>query len=509
MKTIYIFCFFSIISFGQAPTIEWQKTYGGSIQDYGNDAKQTSDGGYILIGDALSTDGDFSDAIGYSTNARIIKTDAYGNILWQKDIGGSEYDSAHKVITTIDGGYLVACNTISNNGQVYGNHGLIDIWIVKLNSQGDILWSKTYGCNNYDGVSSIIQTSDGNYVFAGNSTAINGDVTINHGYNDLWVVKINNTGSIIWQKSYGGSGYDYANDVRQTTDGGYILCGASTSSNFDVTFNQGSYDYWVVKLNTNGDLVWQKTFGGSLHDEAHSILQTNDGGYIVIGQSVSSNGDINDHQGGIDCWIIKLNNVGSIIWKKSYGGFQNESAFQIIKSDDNGYIIASDTNSTNGFFASNNGLSDFYIFKINSNGVIIWQTIFGGSEYDYPKSIQSTNDGGLILSGTSASNDGQVTNNHGLEDFWLVKLSLGQLSNNLFSKNQVKLSPNPTKEQLNIKMENNSFIDKINITNTLGKTVLLLTDNSYNINIENLASGIYFVEVFSEEKKYIAKFIKQ
>lgn len=508
MKIIYLSFFLSIISFAQPPSIEWQKTYGGSLQDYGLNAKQTSDGGYILIGDTLSTDGDFSDVIGYQGNARIIKTDAYGNILWQKDIGGSEYDSAYKIITTIDNGYLIACNTMSNNGHVYGNHGLIDIWIVKLNNQGDIVWSKTYGCNNYDGVSAIIQTSDGNYVFAGNSTAINGDVTTNHGFNDLWVVKIDNIGNIIWQKSYGGSGYDYANDVKQTTDGGYILCGASTSSNFDVTLNQGSFDYWIVKLDTIGNLVWQKTFGGSLHDEARSILQTNDGGYIVIGQAVSSNGDINDHQGEIDCWIIKLTTNGSISWKKSYGGFLSESALEIIKSYDNGFIIASNSNSTNGFFSSTNGLSDFYILKINSNGEINWQTIFGGSEYDYPRSIQSTSDGGFILSGTSTSNDGYVTNNHGLEDFWLVKLSSGQLSNNLYNKNQLILSPNPAKNQLNIRIPNNNSIDRINITDAQGKSVLVSIGQSNTINIENLTLGIYFIEVFSEENKYLAKFIK-
>jgi hypothetical protein len=503
-----IFILFAINCFAQAPSIQWQKSYGGSIQDYGQYMRKTNDGGYILIGDALSTDGDFIGSTGFASNALIIKTDSNGNIEWKKDIGGSQNDSAYRVITTSDNGYIVACNTYSNNGQVTGNHGEIDIWLVKLNSTGTILWSKTYGCSNYDGISGIIQTSDGGYVFAGNSTVNNGDVTGNHGSNDLWIVKIDSAGTIIWQKSYGGTNYDFANDIKQTTDGGFILCGASTSSNFDVTLNQGSYDFWVIKLNSTGNLIWQKTFGGSQHDEAYSVLQTNEGGYIVAGQTASNNGDVTGNLGQFDCWVVKLTANGTVSWKKCYGGFLSDCAMEIIKSDDGGYIIAGETKSTDGFFATNQGLCDAYIFKINSIGTLVWQKLFGGSNNDYLRSIEVTTDGGYIVCGTSSSNDVDITNNHGLEDFWAIKLGIGLLAIDDFDQTKLMICPNPVVDLLNLQIKDNLSIDKIVITDILGKIILQQTENVNTINTQNLTKGIYIIKVFSTEAIYQSKFIK-
>lgn len=501
---------FQLNCYSQAPLLQWQKKFGGTIQDYGNCITRTIDGGYILVGDALSTDGDFSASVGISANAQLIKTDATGNIQWQKDLGGSQNDSAYKIIKTNDGGYMVACNTYSNDGQITTiNHGLIDIWLVKLDNSGNILWSKTYGCADYDGVSGIVQTTDGGYVFAGNSTENNGDVTGNHGMNDLWVVRIDVTGTIIWQKSYGGTEYDFANDIKSTNDGGFILCGGTSSTDFDVTSNHGSFDAWVLKINSSGNLIWQKTYGGTLHDEAYSVLQTDDGGYIIAGQAVSANGDVSDHHGQIDCWVVKLTSTGTISWKKSYGGLLSDSAIEIIKSGDGGYVVAGGAGSTDGFFAANHGLGDAYIYKINAVGTIVWQKLLGGTSYDYFTSIEATPDGGYIACGTSASDNGDAAPGHGLEDFWVVKLGPENLETSGFTQNQLMIYPNPAKNQLNLYFSDTVTIDKITVTDISGKIILSQQENYDQIEIENLRAGIYFIQAFSGNKTFQTKFIKQ
>ncbi len=183
-----------------------------------------------------------------------------------------------------------------------------------------IQWEKALGGTGYDYATSIVQTSDGGYIVAGYSYSNDGDVTGNHGSADYWVVKLDNTGSISWQKSLGGSGDDEAASIVQTSDGGYIMAGSSNSNDGDVTGNHGSYDCWVVKLDNTGSVSWQKSLGGTGGDLASSVEQTSDGGYIVAGQSYSTDGDVTGNHGVADCWVVKLDDTGSISWQKSLGG---------------------------------------------------------------------------------------------------------------------------------------------------------------------------------------------
>jgi len=195
---------------------------------------------------------------------------------------------------------------MSTDGDVNGNHGDADYWIVKLNSTGNIMWQKSYGGSSADYAESIKQTTDGGYIIAGFSESTDGDVTENYGYADYWIVKLNSTGNIMWQKSYGGSSRDEAFSIQQTSDGGYIVAGYSESTDGDVTGNYSEYDYWVVKLNSTGNIMWQKCLGGSGTDWAFSIQKTADSGYIVAGRSHSTDGDVTGHHGDADFWVVKL-----------------------------------------------------------------------------------------------------------------------------------------------------------------------------------------------------------
>ena len=237
---------------------------------------------------------------------------------WQKSLGGTNNDQAYSIQQTTDGGYIVAGWSSSIDGDVTGNHGGNDYWVVKLNSSGTIAWQKSFGGSNDDYAYSIQQTNDGGYIVAGWSRSNDGDVTGHYGttnYYDYWVVKLNSTGTIEWQKSLGGSDHDYAYSIWQTTDGGYIVTGRSYSNDGDVTGNHGGDDYWVVKLNSTGTIAWQKSLGGTNNDQAYSIQQTNDGGYIVAGRSYSNDENVTGHHGTAnyyDYWVVKLNSTGTI-----------------------------------------------------------------------------------------------------------------------------------------------------------------------------------------------------
>jgi hypothetical protein len=238
-----------------------------------------------------------------------VKLSATGAIQWQKCLGGSGWDVATSIQQTSDGGFIVAGRTNSNDGDVTGNHGNDDFWVVKLSATGEIQWQKSLGGSNDDWATSIQQTSDGGFIVAGSTDSNDGDVTGNHGNDDFWVAKLSSTGAIQWQKSLGGSGDELAESTQQTSDGGFIVTGWTTSNDGDVTGNHGGKDFWVVKLSSTGAIQWQKSLGGSGTDVAESIQQTSDGGFIVAGYTASNDGDVTGNHGYDDFWVVKLSKL--------------------------------------------------------------------------------------------------------------------------------------------------------------------------------------------------------
>ena len=250
-------------------------------------------------------------------------------IEWEKSFGGNWEDLASSITQTTDGGYIVAGSSQSDDGDVTGHHGRLDIydyWIVKLTGMGDIEWQKSLGGSDNDYANSIIPTSDSGYIVAGYSVSADGDVTESRGNLDAWVVKLRSTGEIEWQRSLGGSGEDLANSIAQTTDGGYIIAGLSQSDDGDVTGRHEpsfSPDVWIVKLRSTGEIEWQRLLGGKGWDEAKYIAPTRDGGYIITGFSNSNDGDViglHGNYGFRDYWIVKLRSTGEIEWQRVLGG---------------------------------------------------------------------------------------------------------------------------------------------------------------------------------------------
>ena len=489
-------------SYAQAPVIEWQKCLGGTSEDYAYSIQQTIDSGFIVAGYTKSNDVDVSGNQGRS-DAWVVKLSSSGNILWQKCLGGTNYDMANSIQQTNDGGFIVAGYTLSNDGDVSGNHG-VDAWVVKLNSSGNILWQKCLGGTSEDYAYSIQQTIDSGFIVAGYTKSNDVDVSGNQGRSDAWVVKLSSSGNILWQKCLGGTNDDRANSIQQTSDGGFIVAGYTLSNDGDVSGNHGNYDYWVVKLNSTGTILWQKCLGGSNVDEAYSIQQTIDGGFIVAGYAESNDGNVSGNHGGGDYWVVKLNSSGDIEWQKCLGGTYEDYAYSIQQTSDSAFIVAGKTKSNDGDVSGNHEYYDYWVVKLNSSGTILWQKCLGGTNVDVAYSIQQTSDGGFIVAGETFSNDGNVSGKHGGKDAWVVKLTnTPNRINEIENYNLLSIYPNPFTEKAIITFDNpKNEKYRLLIIDVTGKVAMEINEiygNTVEIDGSKLSAGVYVFELTCDQ----------
>lgn len=345
------------------------------------------------------------------------------NITWLEIYGGTEGEAPRDIIQTPDGGYIFTGYTHSNDHDVSGNNGERDIWVVKLTNQREIEWQKCLGGSDWDIGNKIFSLDDNSYMILGSTKSSDGDITGNHGDYDGWLIKIDLDGNILWQSCYGGDGSDIFRDICQTIDGGYIVVGSSESDyiNGMATGNNGSSDCWIMKLDNLGNIEWYKIYGGHHEDGMKNIMEANDGGYIVAGTTWSNDGDIIGFKGGTDGWILKLDDIGNIEWNKCYGGSGIDLLTSIIKVN-NSYLITGHTDSEDGDITNNHGGNDVWVFEIDNDGNIEWQKCYGGTGSDLSSKILSTIDGNLMITGSTSSWDGDVFGQHGQYDFWIFKI---------------------------------------------------------------------------------------
>lgn len=449
----------------------------------------------------------------------VVKLDSTGEIEWQKSLGGTNQDVANSIQQTFDGGYIVAGSTKSDDEDVSDLHGdfsFEDYWVVKLDSTGKIEWEKTLGLDYPDYAYSINQTFDSGYIVAGTTLGTSGNVTLS----DFLIVKLKSDGTVQWEKRMEESSYQEARYIQQTFDSGYIICGYTTVVWDSICAGGYNYDYWVVKLDTSGSVQWQKTFGGSCYDEASSVQQTSDSGYIIAGFSNSSSGDITGNHGGYDYWIIKLDSSGTLQWEKSLGGSTNEYAYSVKQTKDDGYIIAGHTNSNDGDVSGNHSFLsyDFWLVKLDSIGTVQWQKCLGGTgnEGTFPApprtTAQPTFDGGYIIAGMSNSNDGDVSGNHPVVgsapsiDMWVVKLGPAVLPLTLLSFNADRYNKNVEitwKVANEINTKDFAIERSINGTNwtTIGSVYATgAGNNDYTYTDKNPLNGINYYRLKMNDK---------
>lgn len=485
-----------VVGFCQAPNIEWQRASGGTSDDYPTKVQQTTDGGYIMGGITFSSDGDVTGSHGLF-EFWIVKLNNNGTLAWQKTLGGSGSELCYGIQQTTDGGYIAVGWSNSNDGDVGGNHGNYDYWVVKLDNSGSIQWEKNLGGTSLDQALDVSQTSDGGYIVVGNSHSNNGDVGGNNGNSDFWVVKLDSTGTIVWEKNYGGSDSEMARSVQQTPDGGYIVAGYTTSNDIDVSGNHGAEDFWVIKLSASGVLQWQKTLGGSGEDQAFNVGQTSDGKYLVTGYSNSTDGDITSNHGMKDFWVVKLDTNGSILWQKTYGGSNEDWGYGAISTSYGANVIVGGSTSSDGDVGGNLGESDTWIVRLDNSGTLLWEKNIGGSLSEYGESIGITTDGGYIVASEAYSNDGDVSGNHGNSDFWAVKLATDPLTVSDFILQPISLHPNPAKDYITLQLPNDSGYF-VQITNNLGQNLYEaeLYNQKNDIQLPSgMGAGLYFVSL--------------
>jgi hypothetical protein len=406
-----------------------------------------------------------------SCKSYLIKTNEYGDTLWTKTIGADHTTSvANSVIQTSDGGYVF---TGSYRSETYS-----DVLIVKTNSSGDTLWSKLFGWQYNDEGWSVAQTYDGGYV-------ITGLKQINFGNNcDVFLIKTDTAGNAVWIKTYGGNQYEQGYSVAQTSDSGFIIAGTTAS------YGTGTTSIYLIRTNQTGDTIWTKTYGGVEFAEGYSLIKTDDGGYLIAGLSFDYGSIL-----GNQVYLVKTDANGDSIWTKTIGGVNGENALSVTKSNDGGYVITGKTYTS----SSKNGV---LMIKTNANGDSLWSKTFGGMEDDYGACIKATNDGGYIIAGTTSS-FGLLYSN-----VYLIKTDgngiVAGLEDYTNQSHNTTISPNPFSQSTQITLPQTYHNISLAVYDIQGK---LLAQQQYKdcsliqLNRNQLSNGLYFLKLTLDDKE--------
>ena len=382
-----------------SPDIKWGKTYGGSSDDVANKVIVTKDG-YVVVG-SVNNSSDY--------DGKVILISREGVILKEISLGGSS-DDVLTDVKEIDDGYILVGYTKSE--EIDGYHGGFDFWVLRTDRDFKVSWQRAFGGSSDEKAQAVL--IDNGIVVVGYTNSSDGDVSENNGKADGWVLKLDFNGNMLWEKSYGGTENDYINDVEVTSDGNYVMVG------YTYSYTKGVNDAWILKTADDGSMNWQKNFGGSSDDKAYSVMEDTNGDYIVAGYTRSSNGDVKNNHGGNDVWILRVNEEGSLTNEKTFGGSNDDRAFDITRSCDGKLLVVGETFSSDGDVSEKEGGYDFWVLRISEGFDLDYEKTFGGTNDDVANSVAVGN--GYIVVGYTKSNDGDVSGNNGGKDFWILDL---------------------------------------------------------------------------------------
>lgn len=493
------------------PSIEWSKTYGGVYNDGSSKMLPTNDGGHIIVGYASSADGDVSQNYGGS-DVWLFKIDHSGQLLWEKNLGGTANDYAVDIVEANDGGFIIAGSSNSNDIDVSGRHGTsTDVWMLKTNNTGTIVWQKMFGGSGSDFPLKMQKTPDGGVVVVGSTDSNNGDIPGNNGYTDGFAAKFSDTGAVLWTKVYGGDKPDSFYDIADMDDGGFLFVGGGYS---DIPGQHGNADVWVFKTDAAGEVVWKKGYGGTAYDYGFCITKTLDGDYVIAGRTSSQNGDvinyIPEHQGTIDYWVFLMNSVGDIIWEKALGDLGDDFPQKITTAADGsiivgGYSSLSNGNPLEGF----NGGTDVLLYNLSSSGDLLWTKVIGGYDDDFLRALLPKSDGSFYAALTTYSTSVDITGNHGGNDVLLVKIAATVGTKDVSDpENMLAVFPNPASEVITVTLPLDAFPAMVSISDAKGKIVLTAA-NTARLTVSSLPVGVYWISVLTTSGRlFTGKFTK-
>lgn len=517
-----------MVSIAFSQEILWEKTLGGNKSEYLYDIKPTPDYGFILAGSSLSEkSGNKSDEKQGDLDYFIWKMDENGNEEWQHSFGGTGSDHLYCINLTHEGGYILggSSNSPKSGDKRDENFGLDDFWVIKLNPAGAEEWQFTLGGKGMDILLSIQQTQDKGFILGGTSDSSTGSNIKDNPYQkaedprgsmDFWVVKLSEQGQLEWQKTIGGRYYDVLRSIHQTEDGGYILGGYSNSiaSGEKSEVNLGEGDFWIVKLNQEGDLDWERTIGGDKDDELVTLLPTEDHGFLLGGSSNSGISNLKqvENSNGVDWWIVKIDEQGEIQWQKTYDIALNDILVGITKTQDGDYLLSGYAIAERYNESEDEGIEDYVVIKIDTEGKELWRKSIGGKGSDRLQGTIKSRDGGYILAGTSDSgaDRDKGAKNQGRDDYWIVKL-LDKDTELQTDVQKLEIYPNPANEYVNVLVHNDFKQADLQIFDMMGALVLQqkITNKITPVDIRQLQTGVYLIKAVTENNTYNAKFLKR
>ena len=480
----------------QSPVIDWQKNYGGTQNDIAQDVIRTADGGYAVAGYTQSNNIDVVGAIS-GEDAWILKLNAAGAIEWKQIFGGSSDDRAHAIIQAANGDLVFAGTSNSADGTISGAKGAFDGWVVRLTGTGTVLWSANVGGSDDDAMYDLFEAPTGALIVAGESKSTLVGTTNRGGY-DFYLVALRNTGTVLYQKQYGGGSDEGARGVTQLGNS-IVMAGTTGSDNGNVTGNKGGTDIWVVRTRTNGNAIFAKTYGGADSEEGFDITANASGELFVVGSSRSSNADVPANFGNRDFFVLKLNASGTILFSRNYGGLNDEVALSVAATADGGAAVAGYSESATGQVGANNGAQDFWFTKLSGTGIIEEEINLGGSDNDVAYAVIPAA-GSYVLAGFSESDDQDLTNNRGNADYWILKLTFAaaRMAAPEVAGLTMTSFPNPAVDRLVVQADVN--LAQVEVYDAMGRMVMVQQANGLvqELNFAELPAGLYIITATTE-----------
>ena len=405
------------------------KFFGGSDEEVAREIIELQDGGFGIVGSTKSTDGDFSNRMDSDWDLFLIKIDEQGEVTWKKTYGGSADDFGFSLVESPEGGFVLIGYSNSQDGDVPTTKGYHDNWIIRVDAAGAVVWKKSFGYSGHDHAYNVIPTLDGGYFFNGflDVTASNGEGNSGkpskakrHGVGEFWCHKIDANGNIQWQRYFGGTNNDRSYDAIQTREGNFLIVGTTESNDVDVKNPKGSYDVWVVMVSPFGDMIWENSYGGSLVDEASRVIEDSYGNYRIIGNTHSEDMDVIDSRGSSDVWQIIIDKSGRLIDSFNFGGSEFDRGTSITKGPLGSTFITGYSRSLDGDMYINKGENDIFLMYVPDDGSELKTMILGEEGQDFAYDVLVRRDGGVMLVGQTFSKNPPFDQNKGKSDILLA-----------------------------------------------------------------------------------------
>lgn len=443
MKWICIFLLISTLT--SCSKAEWQskkteqtqyqqtgfQLFGGSQEDIAHAVIATQDGGFAVLGNTKSIDGDIEDKSNEVSDLILIKFNSLGEREWSKTYGGSEDDRGHSLVQLTDGSYALLGYSMSADIDATENEGQHDNWVIRVDATGTILWERSFGFSGHDHAYNIIATKDGGLLFNGflDVTSSEGQGasskaqmnSARHGVGEFWVHKIDLEGNIEWRYYFGGTNNDRSYDAVETSQGNYIVVGTSESNDVDISDARGDYDVWVIKLNPEGQLLWEKSLGGSAYDGANAVALDGNENIYILGHTLSQDADISSPIGNADIWLVKLNQGGELLHELTYGGTSFDLGRDLIFDQQQRLWLCGYSRSNDVDFQTNEGDNDGFLMQLNDNLLPQQTFTLGGNSTDLAHALVVLEDLSLVVVGSTESTNGIFQNNRGNKDVFIAR----------------------------------------------------------------------------------------